>query len=116
PQYAGRGTAESLQATRNQTQPSNQADKPTTFLTINAVVAATDAEARALAVPNMQHMARLRTGQPLGPIDLVEDAAARPISDGEQRIVDAGIERGVVGTPDDSATDITPIADVIESG
>src|SRR5699024_4721047 len=78
------------------------------------VVADTDAEARALAVPNIQHMARLRTGQPLGPIDLVEDAAARPISDGEQRLVNAGLERGVIGTPEDTAKQITALADEFE--
>ena len=35
----------------------------------------------ALLLPNLQMMARLRTGQPLGPLDLVEDAerqAAEP--------------------------------------
>lgn len=109
--FSGRGTAEALQIYRGQFSPGDQADKPTTFLTVNAVVAETTAEARALAVPNMQHMARLRTGQPLGPIDLVEDAAARSISDGERRLVEAGLERGVIGTPEEAAKQITTLAD-----
>ena len=37
--------------------------------------APTRSEAEALLLPNLQLMARLRTGQPLGPLDLVEDAA-----------------------------------------
>ena len=47
-----------------------------TFLTVNAVVAETRDEAMALLLPNLQMMARLRTGQPLGALDLVEDAEA----------------------------------------
>lgn len=109
--FSGRGTAEALQIYRSQFRPGDQAERPTTFLTVNAVVAETSAEAQALAVPNMQHMARLRTGQPLGPIDLVEDAAARSISDGEQRLVSAGLERGVIGTPEEAAKQIAALAD-----
>jgi hypothetical protein len=37
-------------------------------------------EAMALALPNVQMMARLRTGQPLGPLDLVEDAEAAALT------------------------------------
>lgn len=109
--FSGRGTEEALQAYRSQFRPSDQASTPRTFLTVNAVVAETDTQARALAVPNMQHMARLRTGQPLGPIDVVEDAAARVISDGEQRLVAAGIERGVIGTANEAAKEITRLAE-----
>ncbi len=49
--------------------------KPQTFLTVNAAVAPTRAEAEALLLPTLQMMARLRTGQPLGPLGLVEDAS-----------------------------------------
>ena len=46
--------------------PSDLAAEPVTFLTVNAVVAETHDEAMALMLPNLQMMARLRTGQPLG--------------------------------------------------
>ena len=68
-----------------------------TFLTVNAVVAETHDEAMALLLPNLQMMARLRTGQPLGPLDLVEDAEQTELSPQEQPVVEAGLRRAVVG-------------------
>ncbi|EUA86069.1 luciferase-like monooxygenase family protein [Mycobacterium ulcerans str. Harvey] len=48
-------------------RPSALAARPVTFLTVNAAVADTREEATALMMPNLHMMARLRTGQPLGP-------------------------------------------------
>ncbi len=62
-------------------------------------------------LPNLQMMARLRTGQPLGPIDLVEDAQAAVLSAGEQRIVEAGLARAVVGTPSEAADQVRAFAE-----
>ena len=61
-------------STASEFLPSDLAAEPVTFLTVNAAVAETRDEATALMLPNLQMMARLRTGQPLGPLDLVEDA------------------------------------------
>ena len=72
--FSGQGTAEALAVYRSEFVPSDLASEPVTFLTVNAVVAETRDEATALLLPNLQMMARLRTGQPLGPVDLVEDA------------------------------------------
>ena len=72
--FSGQGTAEALAVYRSEFRPSDLASEPVTFLTVNAVVAETHDEAMALLLPNLQMMARLRTGQPLGPVDLVEDA------------------------------------------
>ena len=72
--FSGQGTDEALQTYRDEFRPSDLAPEPLTFLTVNAVVADTAAEAERLLLPNLQMMARLRTGQPLGPLDLVEDA------------------------------------------
>ena len=72
--FSGQGTAEALEVYRSEFRPSDLASEPVTFLTVNAVVAETRDEAMALLLPNLQMMARLRTGQPLGPLDLVEDA------------------------------------------
>ena len=62
-----------------------------TFLTVNAVVAETRDEAMALLLPNLQMMARLRTGQPLGALDLVEDAEQQELSPQAQRGGRAGL-------------------------
>ena len=75
--FSGQGTAEALAVYRSEFVPSDLASEPVTFLTVNAVVAETRDEAMALLLPNLQMMARLRTGQPLGPLDLVEDAEQR---------------------------------------
>ena len=72
--FSGQGTAEALAAYRSEFRPSDLASEPVTFVTVNAVVAETHDEAMALMLPNLQMMARLRTGQPLGALDLVEDA------------------------------------------
>ena len=74
--FSGQGTAEALEVYRSEFRPSDLATEPVTFLTVNAAVAETQDEAMALLLPNLQMMARLRTGQPLGPVDLVEDAEA----------------------------------------
>ena len=63
-----------------------------TFMTVNAVVAHR-AEAEALLLPNLQMMARLRTGQPLSALDLVEDAAALTLAPQAEAIVAAGLQR-----------------------
>ena len=56
-------------------------------------------------------MARLRTGQPLGPLDLVEDAQDARLSPPEQAIVDAGLRRAVVGTPSEAAEQVRALAE-----
>ena len=64
--FSGQGTDEALAAYRAEFRPSDLLAEPVTFLTVNASVAPTRAEAEALLLPNLQMMARLRTGQPLG--------------------------------------------------
>ena len=80
-------------------RPSDLAAEPVTFMTVNAVVAPTRSEAEALLLPNLQLMARLRTGQPLGPLDLVEDAATTTMAPQAGAIVAAARDRVVVGAP-----------------
>lgn len=78
--FAGSGTAEALALYR---QAYAGPGDPHTFLTVNAVVADSLEEAKALARPFQHMMARLRTGQPLGSLFTVEEAAeiAPPLSD-----------------------------------
>ena len=111
--FSGQGTAEALEAYRSQFVPSELTPEPTTFLTVNVVVAESAEEAVASAVPNAQSMARLRTGQPLTAIDLVEDAedAAATLPTQMQELVDAGLRRAVVGTPEQAATELRELAE-----
>jgi luciferase family oxidoreductase group 1 len=109
--FTGKGTDEALRIYRSEFTPSDVTPEPLTFLTVNAAVAPTRDEAEGLLLPNLQMMARLRTGQPLGPLDLVEDAADARLSPHEQAIVDAGLARAVVGTPSEAAGQVRALAE-----
>ena len=109
--FSGQGTAEALEVYRSEFVPSDLACEPVTFLTVNAVVAETREEAMALLLPNLQMMARLRTGQPLGPLDLVEDAEQRTLSPQEQAVVESGLRRAVVGDPIEAAEQVRALAE-----
>ncbi|OBI50913.1 luciferase [Mycobacterium kyorinense] len=109
--FSGKGTDEALALYRSQFVPSELAAEPITFLTVNAVVAETRDEAMALMVPNLQMMARLRTGQPLGPLELVEDAENATLTPQQQHIVDSGLRRAVVGTPAEAAEQVRALAE-----
>ena len=72
-----------------------------TFLTVNAAVAETRDEATALMLPNLQMMARLRTGQPLGPLRSRRGRrSARADPAGSSTSSTADCARAVVGSPD----------------
>lgn len=109
--FSGQGTEEALQTYRDEFRPGDLAAEPVTFLTVNAAVADTAAEAERLLLPNLQMMARLRTGQPLGPLDLVEDAEARQLSPRELTVVDAGRRQAVVGSPAEAADQLRALAE-----
>lgn len=109
--FSGQGTAEALAVYRSEFRPSELASEPVTFLTVNAVVAETRQEATALALPNLQMMARLRTGEPLGPLDLVEDAERQELAPHAQRIAEAAFGRAVVGDPSEAADQMRALAD-----
>jgi len=57
-------------------QPSEACSEPRTFLTANAVAAASVEEAEERSLPQLRMMARLRTGRPLVPLESVEQALA----------------------------------------
>jgi alkanesulfonate monooxygenase SsuD/methylene tetrahydromethanopterin reductase-like flavin-dependent oxidoreductase (luciferase family) len=56
-------------------------------------------------------MARLRTGEPLGPLDLVEDAEKVDLTPQQQHIVDRGLGRAVLGTPVEAAEQVRTLAE-----
>jgi luciferase family oxidoreductase group 1 len=108
--FSGHGTAEALEVYRSEFQPSDVAPEPVTFLTVNASVAETEEEAAALMLPNLHMMAKLRTGQPLTALDLVEDAQALELHPQAQAIVDSSLARSVVGSPEQAATQLRALA------
>lgn len=108
--FSGQGTEEALELYRSRFVPSELTGEPLTFLTVNAAVAETRDEAIELILPNMQVMAKLRTGQPLGPLPLVEEARVAQLTEQQQRIVESGLRRAVVGTPAEAAEQVTALA------
>lgn len=108
--FSGQGTKEALEVYRSEFRPSDLASEPVTFLTVNAVVADTHDEAMALMLPNLQMMARLRTGQTLTPLDLVEDAQELELGAQAQAVIEHGLARAVVGAPAEAADQVRALA------
>ena len=104
--FSGQGTEEALATYRDEFRPSEFADAPTTFMTVNACVAATRAEAEALMRPNLHMMAWLRTGQPLRALDLVEDSEQVQLTAQQVAVVRSGLQRAIVGDPGEAADQI----------
>ncbi|RNL81239.1 LLM class flavin-dependent oxidoreductase [Nocardioides marmorisolisilvae] len=109
--FSGNGTAEALSLYRSGFQPSEELAEPRTFLTVNAVVAATQEEADRLAAPQLQAMVALRTGGQLRPQRLIEEAEADPVPDAHLPLVLAMRERWVIGTPETAAAKIRGLAE-----
>lgn len=97
--FSGEGTERALELYRSTFQPSPALAEPRTFLTVNAVVAPTAAEARRRARPNQLMMLALRTGQPLGPQATVEEAEAVVLPDAHQELADRMLDKWVVDEP-----------------
>ncbi|HLU63219.1 MAG TPA: LLM class flavin-dependent oxidoreductase [Protaetiibacter sp.] len=108
--FSGEGTERALELYRRGFQPSATLAEPRTFLTLNAVVADTAEEAHARALPQLQNMARLRTGKPLRALDTVEAAEAAELDAASRHVIDAMLERWVVDAPDAAAERIRTLA------
>jgi luciferase family oxidoreductase group 1 len=109
--FSGRGTAEALELYRSNFRPSPDLDTPRTFLTVNAAVAPTREEAERLALPQLQQMVALRTGAPLHPQPLVEEAEKVELADAHRELVEAMRERWVIGAPDEAADALRALAE-----
>lgn len=109
--FSGEGTARILALYRDGFVPSESLKAPRTFLTVNVSVAHTVEEATAAALPQLQQMARLRSGQPLGPLATIEEAAATELAPAQQQLVDAMLQRWVIDEPDAAAARIRSLAD-----
>jgi luciferase family oxidoreductase group 1 len=109
--FSGGGTDEALACYRSRFAPSELAADPVTFLTVNVVIAETEDEATALALPSLRMLAGMETSQPLGPLELVEETEATPLTPQQQHIVAAGLNRAIVGTPAQAAEQLRALAD-----
>jgi luciferase family oxidoreductase group 1 len=108
--FSGRGTAEALELYRSGYQPSERWPEPRTFLTVNAVVAATQEEADRRALPNLLTMVALRTGQPLTAQPTIEGAEARGLPQEHRDLAEQMTARWIIGPPDDAAKRVTDLA------
>lgn len=110
--FSGSGTAEALELYRSSFRPSPELAEPRTFLTLNAAVAATAEEAERRALPQLLQMLALRTGQPLLPQPLVEDAEKTlpQLPEPHRDLIDAMRTRWVIGTRDEARTRVAELA------
>jgi luciferase family oxidoreductase group 1 len=112
--FSGQGTEQALDLYRSRFEASEHLASPRTFLTANVVVATTAHEAERLALPQLQHMARLRTGTPLTALDTVEGAETAPITGPQQELVDGMRSRWFIGEAGEVAERLVAFAQRFE--
>lgn len=108
--FSGSGTEQALELYRTGFRPSELLAHPRTFLTANAVVADTAEDARALALPQLQQMVRLRSGLPLTAVPLVEEAAATDVTPEHEALLESMAQKWVIGDADTAATEVRSLA------
>jgi luciferase family oxidoreductase group 1 len=108
--FSGDSTAAVLDLYRSSFRPSDVSPAPQTFLTVNVVVAATQAEAERLARPYVLAMVALRTGGELRPQLSVEEAAEVRLPEAHAALGAQMSERWVVGTPETAAAQLEELA------
>lgn len=109
--FSGEGTERALQIYRGEFLPSEQLAAPRTFLTLNVVVADTAEEAQARALPALRNFSRLRSGEPLRPIDTVEAADDEQLSPAIRSLIDELSTRWVIDEPAAAARRVRQLAD-----
>jgi len=108
--FSGEGTERALELYRSGFEPSPELAAPLTFLTANVVVAETQQEADELALPQLQHMARLRSGQRLEAQSTIEEALAAELPAPMLELIERFRDRWVIGTPDAAAARLRELA------
>jgi luciferase family oxidoreductase group 1 len=109
--FSGEGTAVALDLYRSSYRPSPEHPEPQTFLTVNVAVAETRELAERLALPQVQAMIALRTGQPLLPQPLVEQAELAGVAEAHRGMAAAMMRRWVVDAPDAARERIAALAE-----
>ncbi|MBZ5734503.1 LLM class flavin-dependent oxidoreductase [Nocardioides sp. TRM66260-LWL] len=111
--FSGQGTAEALDLYRSTFRPSSRLAEPRTLVTVNAVVADTDEEARRLALPQQLTMLALRTGAPLSaalPVEEAEVVVRNNLDDHRRGLLDAMASRWIVGGPETARAAVADLA------
>lgn len=112
--FSGSGTAEALELYRSAFRAAPELGPetagPRTFLTVNAVVARTEEEARRLALPQLLAMVALRTGGELRPQLSVEEAEQVELPPAHRDLMGAMAERWVIGAPDRARERVAELA------
>jgi luciferase family oxidoreductase group 1 len=109
--FSGEGTERALEIYRTRFTPSEHLAEPRTFLTVNACVADSEAEAEARALPNLIQMSRLRTGRALTALDRVEDAAMVTLDAMQEQIIASMRKRWIIGEAAAAADQVRELAD-----
>ena len=109
--FSGKGIKDAIETYRSRFVPSKFAAEPMTFITVDATVAETREEATALMLPDQQMTARMLTRVPLGPVPLVEEAAAAQLTDEQHQIVQDRMQRAVLGAPAEAAAQLLALAE-----
>ncbi len=108
--FAGAGAERALEIYRSQFRPSALLESPRTFVTANVVAAPTASEAYDLALPNLQHMARLRTNEPLTRLATVEEAAAARMTPLQDEFVERSLDSWIIDEPVAAARRVSELA------
>jgi len=109
--FSGEGTTRILDLYRSTFRPSEFLDRPQTFLTVNVVVAETQAEADRLARPQLLAMVALRTGGEQRPQRSVEQAEATVLGEPHAALAAQLRSRWVIGTPETVRAQLTALAE-----
>ena len=109
--FSGDSTTQALETYRSRFTPSDTLAEPRTFLTVNVSVADTAELALALALPQLQQMARLRTGQPMGALATVQEAAQTVMTPAQQSMIAAMSRDWIIDTPPAAAARLRAMAD-----
>lgn len=109
--FSGSGTAEAVALYRRSFRPSPELAQPRTFLTLNVSVAPTAEEAQRRALPQLLQMMALRTGGPLQPQPLVEEAEKVELGAGQREILERMSSRWVIDEPDAARARVAELAD-----
>ncbi|WP_205473929.1 LLM class flavin-dependent oxidoreductase [Nocardioides sp. SYSU D00038] len=109
--FSGQGTAQALSIYRTGFRASPELDAPTTFLTVNAVVAETEEEALRRARPQELMMLALRSGQRLDPQLLVEEAEKVEVAEGQRGLISAMRAPWVIGDAETARAEIARLAE-----
>ncbi|MHB1235514.1 MAG: LLM class flavin-dependent oxidoreductase [Microbacteriaceae bacterium] len=109
--FSGEGTERALDLYRKGFVASPGLAAPRTFLTLNLVIADTAEEAEALALPQLQQMAKLRSGQHLSAQATVEEAAATELPQPLLDLIERMRQRWIIGDPGSAAARIRELAE-----